>query len=53
MGDLYGNPLFHASLAPEEYRALLQGCGFRVLSYQADDPDCGGHTVWLAEAKVG
>jgi len=53
IGDLYGNPLFHASLAPDEYRSLLQGSGYRVLRYQAEDPACGGHSVWLAQADIG
>lgn len=50
MGDFYGNVLYHASLAPEEYRTLLEHTGFRVLRYRAEDPDCGYHTVWLAQA---
>ena len=49
-GDLYGNALYHASLAPDEYRALLKAAGFEVLRYQEEDPECGGHTVWLARA---
>ena len=49
-GELYGEDLFHASLAPDEYRALLASAGFRVLRFTPEDPDCGGHTVWLAEA---
>jgi SAM-dependent methyltransferase len=48
IGDLYGDPLFHASLDPEEYRSLLAGAGFTVLRYRPEDLDCGGHTVWLA-----
>jgi hypothetical protein len=48
IGDLYGNALFHASLDPEEYRNLLSEAGFTVLRYRPEDPDCGGHTVWLA-----
>lgn len=43
-----GAPIFHASLAPEDYEALLTQNGFRVLAYRAEDPDCNGHTVWLA-----
>jgi hypothetical protein len=52
IGDLYGNALFHASLDPEEYRMLLAIWGFRVLRHRAEDPDCGLHTVWLAQADV-
>ena len=47
IGSCCGEPLYHASLDPSEYEALLLGNGFEVLSYLADDPECGGHTVWL------
>jgi hypothetical protein len=47
-GALEGDPVYHASLAPEEYRELLANHGFRVISYVEEDPDCGEHTVWLA-----
>jgi SAM-dependent methyltransferase len=43
-----GVPLFHASLDPEEYRALLAAQGFAVVRHIAEDPDCNRHTVWLA-----
>jgi cyclopropane fatty-acyl-phospholipid synthase-like methyltransferase len=45
---MYGEDLFHASLAPSEYELLLASAGFRVLSFQPEDPSCGGHTIWLA-----
>jgi SAM-dependent methyltransferase len=51
IGSYRGEPLYHASLAPEEYRALLKINGFRVVAHIAEDPDCGGHTVWLAQAE--
>ena len=49
IGELFGEPLYHASLAPEEYRALLRQNGFQVLEMVAEDPECTGHTVWLAQ----
>jgi SAM-dependent methyltransferase len=48
IGDLYGDALFHASLDEVEYRHLLHRAGFEVLRHRKQDPDCGGHTVWLA-----
>jgi cyclopropane fatty-acyl-phospholipid synthase-like methyltransferase len=48
-GTMYGEELFHASLDPGEYRSLLAHAGFRVLLHNVEDPDCGGHTVWLAQ----
>lgn len=50
IGDFYGHALFHASLDPQDYEALLHADGFEVLQYRAEDPDCGGHTVWLARS---
>lgn len=48
MGIYQGEPLYHASLDPVEYRALLAENGFTGEAHVANDPDCGGHTVWLA-----
>ena len=48
IGTFEGEPLYHASLGPEEYRRLLGENGFTVVNHVTDDPDCGGATVWLA-----
>jgi SAM-dependent methyltransferase len=48
IGSYQGEPLYHASLAPAEYRELLEANGFVVRDYVPDDPECGGHTIWLA-----
>ncbi|MBB4302017.1 SAM-dependent methyltransferase [Rhodobium orientis] len=50
IGDLFGEPLFHDSLDPQDYRRLLEENGFSVVDYVAEDPDCGGHTIWLAQS---
>ena len=51
IGKLEGEPLYHASLDPDEYRLLLDRNGFDVVTHVAEDPDCGGHTVWLARQR--
>jgi SAM-dependent methyltransferase len=51
IGMLEGEPLYHASLGPEEYRLLLDRNGFDVVAHIAEDPDCDGHTVWLARRR--
>lgn len=51
IGQLEGEPLYHASLGADEYRALLHGHGFEVVATIANDPDCGGRTVWLARRQ--
>jgi 2-polyprenyl-3-methyl-5-hydroxy-6-metoxy-1,4-benzoquinol methylase len=50
IGSYRDEPLYHASLAPEEYCALLAAHGFRLVEHIVEDPDCSGHTVWLAQA---
>ena len=49
IGKLGGEALFHASLSPKEYETLLKGAGFTVIRQENQDPDCGFHTVWLAQ----
>jgi SAM-dependent methyltransferase len=48
IGTYRGEPLYHASLAPEEYRVLLESNGFHVEAHTVKDPNCGDHTIWLA-----
>jgi SAM-dependent methyltransferase len=50
MGEFEGEPLYHDSLAPEEYRRLLADNGFAVVSFTPEEPACGGATIWLAQA---
>jgi SAM-dependent methyltransferase len=51
IGTLEGEPLYHASLDPSEYRELLDAHGFEVIRHVVEDPECGGHTVWLARLR--
>lgn len=51
IGSYQGEPLYHASLSTDEYRMLLVSHGFGVEAHKADDPDCGGHAVWLARRQ--
>lgn len=47
IGTFAGEALYHASLDPDEYRLLLGENGFDIVDHVPEDPDCGGHTVWL------
>jgi SAM-dependent methyltransferase len=38
LGEWQGEPLYHASLAPDEYQALLEASGYELLSADAADP---------------
>ena len=46
-----GELLYHASLAPAEYQALLDRNGFEVVRHIANDVRSGGRTVWLCRRK--
>ncbi len=48
VGAFEGEALYHASLAPSEYRSLLAERGFEVVQFTPEDPTCGGRSVWLA-----
>lgn len=47
IGTLEGEELYHASLSPGEYRAVLARNGLAVLNHVVEDASCGGMTVWL------
>jgi trans-aconitate methyltransferase len=52
-GALAGEPLYHASLEPNEYRHLLAKSGFEVVAHQERDTEAGEATVWLARFDGG
>lgn len=51
IGELEGEPLYHASLDTAEYRRLLEEEGFAVVAMVEADPSCWGRTVWLAQLR--
>jgi SAM-dependent methyltransferase len=48
IGEWLGEPLYHCSLAPGDYRALMKANGFARIAARRRDPGGGGATVWLA-----
>ncbi len=48
IGELNGDPLYHGSLNPDEYRTFLAATGFEVIAHVVEDPTCGYRTIWLA-----
>lgn len=50
VGQAGGQPIYHASLDPQEYRVLMAAHAFEPIAFVAEDPACGGHTVWMARA---
>jgi SAM-dependent methyltransferase len=51
IGSYRGDPLYHASLAPSEYVALIDGIGFEVIDHAVNDARAGGRTVWLCRRR--
>ena len=51
MGTYRGEPLYHASLDPNEYRELLDTHGFDVIAHVVEDPTCARHTIWLSQLR--
>lgn len=49
IGEWRGEALYHASLDPDDYSALLDEAGFSLIEHVADDLHCGGATIWLAK----
>jgi len=49
IGKVAGRSVYHASLDPAEYEGLLNANGFKVKHFRPEDPDCSGHTIWLAQ----
>jgi len=51
IGELEGEPLYHASLDIAEYNELLDSHGFDVASMVQQDRSCGDRTIWLARRR--
>ena len=52
VGEYNGDPLYHASLSPTEYAALIGRFGFDVLQHATKDVAAGGRTVWLCRRRA-
>ncbi|WP_420139455.1 class I SAM-dependent methyltransferase [Sphingomonas sp.] len=50
IGDLAGDPLYHGSLGPAEYRERLNAAGFDLVDHVVNDP-ASDRTVWLARQR--
>lgn len=51
VGRIGAARIFHESLDPDEYRALLDADGFEALGYWPEEPACGGRTIWMARLR--
>ena len=48
INPLWDAPLYHASFSKDEYCDLLKQSAFHVISHKLEDPECGGHSIYLA-----
>ncbi len=53
VGIVGGRPLYHASLSPQEYRGHFAENGFEEVDFVPEDPDCQGHSIWMARYVGG
>ncbi len=51
IGNYRGDVLYHASLAPCEYEALIDRSGFEVIEHALNDERAGGRTAWLCRSR--
>ena len=54
-GTVGADKVYHASLSPAEYAAILEQCGLRLTTFLAEDPDAGGRTILMAckQQRIG
>jgi SAM-dependent methyltransferase len=48
IGHVGGDRVYHASLAPDDYGAILAGLDMRIVRFVVEDPECDYATVLLA-----
>ena len=47
-GHAAGEQVYHSSLDPDEYKALFAENGFEMIVFVPEDPECNGHSIWMA-----
>lgn len=51
IGRQFGEALYHASLAPAEYRACLKAFQLEEIAFKPNDPLTGDRSIWLARKR--
>lgn len=51
VGQVADEAVYHSSLSLDAYRQVLASLGMRVLSFVAEDPQCGDASVLLAQKR--
>ena len=50
-GDMFGDRLFHASLAPAQFETALEEAGLELVERRFNDETCGGAGIWLPRKR--
>lgn len=50
-GHVGDDPIYHSSLAPEEYKDALARLSLDIVRFTKEDPDCGRQSVLLAQRR--
>lgn len=48
-GTVEGEKVYHSSLEPDEYKAILNTVGFKRIEIELEDESCGFHSILLAK----
>lgn len=51
-GHVGDDAVYHASLSPDEYTAILDELGLDIVRFVKEDPACDLHTIVLARARA-
>ena len=48
LGQVEGHAVYHSSLSPSEYKAIVSKAGFSTVEHVAQDPNCGMRSLLFA-----
>lgn len=51
-GTVADEPVYHSSLAPDEYAAILSAAGLDIVQFIKEDLACDRHTILLAQMRA-
>ncbi len=52
VGHVGDDEVYHSSLSPEEYAAILAEQGIEIVQFVPEDPDCDMHTLLLGRRQL-
>ncbi len=49
LGKVNGQDVYHSSFSFKEYKSILNSLKFSIINHKLEDPDCQGHSIYLAQ----